>query len=292
MNKYFFIVNPVAGSGRTKANFEQVKAKLEEEGIPFSFEYTTGKNHAFELAKKALEDGFENVISVGGDGTAGEVASALVNSGVSMGILPFGTGNDFARSLRLPTEPMAALKVILDGSFHAIDAAEANGIPFLNVAGTGFDVDVIIYTEKFKKKFNGALPYMLGIFQSLLHLKPATFTVTADGESFTQRGLLFDACNGAFFAGGLNVAPLAAYNDGMLDVCILKDISIPSFLMLLPRFAKGKHLDSKHIVYFKAKEVKVESDRECLLNLDGELGSSTPVTFKILPGALNMLLGK
>lgn len=292
MNKYFFIVNPVAGSGRTKANFDQVKAALEQKGIPFSFEYTTGKNHAFELAKKAIAEGYENIISVGGDGTANEIASALVNSGANMGILPFGTGNDFARSLGLSTDPIKAMETVIYGKPHPIDAAEANGIPFLNVAGTGFDVDVIIYTEKFKKRFNGALPYLLGIFQSLLHLKPATFTVTADGETFTERALLFDACNGAFFAGGLNVAPLAAYNDGMLDVCILKNLSIPAFLMLLPRFAKGKHLNSKHIMYFKAKEITVESDRECLLNLDGELGSSTPVTFKILPNALNMLLGE
>ena len=290
MTDCYFIVNPVSGSGRAKAQFDEVRAELCRRGMPCRFDYTAGRDHARQLAAAALLRGETRIISVGGDGTANEVASALINTDAAMGILPFGTGNDFARALGLPTEAIAALDAVLCSSIRKVDAATAKDKVFINVAGTGFDVDVILYTEKFKRRLNGMLPYMLGIFQSLIHLRTLRFSITADGEHFDEEALLFDACNGSRFAGGINVAPLASVQDGMLDVCILRRLSIPGFLMLLPRFVKGQHIDSKHIRYLKAREITVESSTECTLNLDGELGSSTPVTFRILPGALNMLL--
>lgn len=180
------------------------------------------------------------------------------------------------------------------GKGHARELAEeASGKGcqrVISVGGTGFDVDVIINTEKFKKRFNGMLPYMLGIFQSLMHLKPVTFEITADGESFTERALLFNACNGTHFAGGMHVAPMASPYDGLLDVCILRTISIPQFLLLLPRYTRGTHTASRHVRYFKAKEIAVRCDSENIINLDGELDSSTPVTFKVLPGAIKLAL--
>ena len=263
----FFIVNPVSGSGKSRKLFEELLPQIERSGRSFEWRYTTGKGHARELAEEASRKGCQRVISVGGDGTANEVAAALIGSDTEMGILPFGTGNDFAK-----------------------DAAMANDKPFINVSGTGFDVDVIINTEKFKKRFNGMLPYMLGIFQSLMHLKPVTFEITADGESFTERALLFNACNGTHFAGGMHVAPMASPYDGLLDVCILRAISIPQFLLLLPRYTRGAHTASRHVRYFKAKEIAVRCDSENIINLDGELDSSTPVTFKVLPGAIKLAL--
>lgn len=253
----FFIVNPVSGSGKSRKLFEELLPQIERSGRSFEWRYTTGKGHARELAEEASRKGCQRVISVGGDGTANEVAAALIGSDTEMGILPFGTGNDFAKAVGLPTDPDAALEAALYGQVRPVDAAMANDKPFINVGGTGFDVDVIINTEKFKKRFNGMLPYMLGIFQSLMHLKPVTFEITADGESFTERALLFNACNGTHFAGGMHVAPMASPYDGLLDVCILRAISIPQFLLLLPRYTRGAHTASRHVRYFKAKEIAV-----------------------------------
>lgn len=286
----FFIVNPVSGSGKSRKLFEELLPQIERSGRSFEWRYTTGKGHARELAEEASRKGCQRVISVGGDGTANEVAGALIGSDTEMGILPFGTGNDFAKAVGLPTDPDAALRAALYGEARPVDAAMANDKPFINVSGTGFDVDVIINTEKFKKRFNGMLPYMLGIFQSLMHLKPVTFEITADGESFTERALLFNACNGTHFAGGMHVAPMASPYDGLLDVCILRAISIPQFLLLLPRYTRGAHTASRHVRYFKAKEIAVRCDSENIINLDGELDSSTPVTFKVLPGAIKLAL--
>ena len=286
----FFIVNPASGSGKAKKLFDGLLPRIERSGRSFEWRYTTGKGHARELAEEAAKRGCRRVISVGGDGTANEVAGALIGSDTEMAILPFGTGNDFAKAVGLPTDPDAALDAALYGAARPVDAAMANDKPFINVGGTGFDVDVILNTEKFKKRFNGMLPYMLGIFKSLMHLKPLTFEITADGESFTERALLFNACNGTHFAGGMHVAPMASPNDGLLDVCILRAISVPQFLMLLPRYTRGAHMASRHIRYFKAESIAVRCDSENLINLDGELDSSTSVTFRVLPGALRLAL--
>jgi len=229
-------------------------------------------------------------VAVGGDGTVNEVASVLANTGAVMGILPFGTGNDLAQSLHLPLETEEAVATLLSAAPCSMDAALAGETLFINVAGFGFDVDVVRYTEKYKKRMKGMLPYLFGILQSLLHLKPIDVMVEPEGgEPFRTTALLFSACNGRQFAGGIKVAPLADLSDGLLDICILKGIGRPAFLKLLPRYIKGEHLDSKHIVYFKAKSVTANAPAGLCLNLDGELGETTPVTFRSLPGALRIL---
>ena len=290
MSKYYFIVNPVAGSGRAREWFEQAAKELTCRGVDFSFDYTQGVGHGAQLAKAALERGEEAIVSVGGDGTAREIAGSLMHTGVPMGVFPFGTGNDFGSALGLKVDPMGALEDLLRARPAAIDAAAANDTVFINAAGTGFDVDVIRNTEKYKRRFNGMLPYMLGIFKSLLDLKWDHFIITADGETFEEDAILIDACNGTRLAGGIKVAPAAELNDGLLDVCIVRKLGRLGVLRVLPSVVKGKHLASPHVRYLKARELRLESTRENTLNLDGELGSSTPVTFKILPGALTLLL--
>lgn len=288
--KYYFIVNPVAGSGRSGEWFTQAAAELTRRGIDYSFDYTTGKDNATALARAAIERGEEAVVSVGGDGTAREVAAGLAGTGVSMGIFPFGTGNDFASALGLRVDAIGAMEDLLCARPTPIDAAMANDKLFINAAGTGFDVDVIRNTEKFKRRFNGMLPYMLGIIQSILHLKQYRFTITANGETFCEEGILIDACNGTRLAGGIKAAPVALQNDGLLDVCLVKKLNRLGVLRELPKVVMGRHLESPHVRYFKAAEIRLESDKDTVLDLDGELGSSTPVTFKILPGALRLLL--
>jgi len=290
MSGYYFVVNPASGSGKAKKRFEDIRELLAARGVKYAFDYTTGHGCATRLARDAIAAGYDRIISVGGDGTANEVAAAMIGSPAAMGILPFGTGNDFARALGIPADSEGALSVALLGEVRPVDAATANGLPFINVAGTGFDVDVILYTEKYKKKLNGMLPYMLGVLQALLRLRAFDVTITANGETSTERAILFNACNGTHFAGGMNLAPLASPNDGLLDICLLREMTKLQFLLLLPRYIKGAHLDSPHVRYFKADEVRVECGVENTLNMDGELASSLPADFKALPEALRLLL--
>ena len=288
--RYYFIVNPISGSGRGKREFEQARALLEAAGACYAFVSTQYHAHAKELARAALAAGERCIVAVGGDGTVNEVASVLAGTGAAMGILPFGTGNDFSQALQIPQDTAGAVAALLSAAPRRVDAARSNDAFFVNVSGFGFDVDVVRYTEKYKKRFNGMLPYLLGVMQSLLHLRPIPVRVEPEeGECFDTTALLFSACNGTQFAGGMHLAPLSDPADGLLDICILKGIGRIAFLQLLPRYIKGEHLGSKHIVYFKARRVTAAAEAGLTLNLDGELGSATPVTFEALPGALTIL---
>ena len=140
MDKLYFIVNPVSGSGRGRRDFARVEALLRERGAAYEAVYSEHPGHAVALARAAVEAGERCIIAVGGDGTVNEVASVLVNTGVVMGVLPFGTGNDLARVAGFPEDPEAAVDTLLAGRTRRMDAGMANDRFFLNVSGFGFDV--------------------------------------------------------------------------------------------------------------------------------------------------------
>lgn len=288
--KIFFIVNPIAGSGRSAEKFNDVRRLLDEKGVEYEALYTERPRHAPELTRRALDMGAEYIAAVGGDGTMQEVAGALLHTGVKLAMLPFGTGNDFASSLNIPKDPAALVELLMNGEARDIDGAMANSMFFINVSGFGFDTQVVIYTEKFKKRFTGMVAYMLGVLQTLLHLDPVKVRLTApdmDGE--TEEVLFVAACNGDRFAGGMHLAPESRSDDGLLDICVLRKMNIFNFISLLPRFIKGRHLDSPFVRYFRTPWLVCEAERDTILNIDGELGSGTPVKFVSLPGALRVV---
>ena len=290
MEKIYFIVNPIAGAGRSAKCFKEVRDLLDSKGIDYGIAISEYSGHAIELTKTALAAGESRIVAVGGDGTVNEVASALVGSEAVMGILPFGTGNDLCRTLDIPSDPEDALEVLLANHVRKMDAGTANGRFFLNVSGLGFDVDVLLSTEKFKKRFNGMLPYMLGLLQALFTLKRTTVKVRNGEELLDLDVLVLVAANGRYFGGGMMPAPDADLFDGKLDICIIKSMPKLRVLSVLSRFVKGKHLDIKEVLYFQADEITVETSQAHMLELDGEVCESTPVVFRLLPGALPMLV--
>lgn len=286
----YFIVNPIAGGGAAAEKFERVRRILEEKKVEYGFCFTEGAGQSTALADKAYEDGERFIIAVGGDGTINEVASSLyTKEDAVMGICPFGTGNDFARVLGLSADPDIAANTLLSGTPVLVDMGLANGKPFINVGGLGFDVDVVINTERYKGRFKGMLPYLLGLVRSMTHLKPTPVRITADGKVIEENVLLLAVGNGSHFGGGMAALPEANAQDGLFDVCVVKGVNFFTFISLLPLFIKGKHLGKKPVTYFKAKEVSVECEKKPI-QLDGELGEYAPVTYKILPGALKVTL--
>lgn len=288
----YFIVNPIAGGGKAKEKFNSLIRYLREKKADFGFCETTAPGQSTELADKAYERGERFIVAVGGDGTINEVASSLYKrSDAVMGICPFGTGNDFARVLSLSTEPDEAARVLLEGAPAPVDMGMAGEKPFTNVGGLGFDVDVVINTEKYKRRFHGMIPYLFGVMKSLLHLRSVPVTITADGQSIREDVTICSVGNGSHIGGGMAALPNADAQDGLFDVCVVKKVGLLTLLKLLPLFIKGKHLGKKQVKYFRAKEVTIECDR-CPMQLDGELGQYAPVTFRVLPGALRIMLPK
>lgn len=292
MKKYFFVVNPVSGGGKGRPMFEQAMLYLDEKGVEYSYKYTSYAKEAYSIVREAIERGEKNIVAAGGDGTVREVASMLSNTGIVMGILPLGTGNDLAFCLNIPSDPRKAVDILLEDNPRAIDAGMANDMFFINVAGFGFDVDVIKNTEKYKRKFSGMVPYMLGILRTMFHLDGFDVIIDINGVQNSYKALMVSVCNGTRLGGGMNISPLSEQDDGLFDVMVLRKVNLIRFLRLLVPFVKGRHIGIREFDFYKAKEVRCQSSVPFELNLDGDLDSCTPVTFSILPKAVEMLLPK
>ena len=289
MERYCLISNRVAGSGSAGAYIDRVKALMENRGVDFEIRETQYPGHATELAKAAVDEGFDVIVAVGGDGTLRETALSVVHTDRVLGLLPCGTGNDYARPLGIPTDAEAALDILLNGETRTVDAGMANDQIFFNIAGFGFDVDVLDYTEEFKPKCrNGETAYRLGCLKAVLGLKLRRSTLTFPDGTIERNVLMAAGGVGTHFGGGMNVLPESDMSDGLLDVCIAHDVKRIGVLKLLPKFIKGKHLGLKCITYRKATEVSVVCDPVSRIEVDGERMDGTPVTFRILPGALKV----
>ena len=291
MDKPYFIVNPVSGSGLAAQKFKELSELLKSRGVDFTFDYTTAPHNATELARAAIARGQKLIAAVGGDGTLNEVAAATIGTDAVLAVLPFGTGNDFTKVMGFAKDVEGAADTLANGVVRNADAAEVNGHTFVNVAGLGFDVATLIATEKYKKRFNGMFPYMLGVFETLAHLKAIPLTIEHDGVTEQYNAHIMSIGNGQYVGGGMRAVPMADPFDGMLDICFVEKVRFTKFVRLLPQFIKGTYVSHTDVVHhIRTTEIKVTCPESCTLQLDGEVGLSTPAVFRILPGALKVLL--
>ena len=287
-----FIYNPVAGNGIATQTFEKMRALLDSRGITYSCATSEYAGHACELASTAKNGPYDCVVAVGGDGTAREVAIQLFDSEMPFSILPCGTGNDLARALKIPSEPEAVLNMLVGNTPRTMDAGSLNGKPFINIAGFGFDVDVLMYTERYKKRFRGSAAYMLGLIHAVKDLRLRRVRIETDeGEVFESNALVVAAGNGTHFGGGMNVTPRADPHDGLFDICIISDVKRRTVFQVLSRFVKGKHLGLPITSYFTTTGFTAYSDPPSPLNYDGEITGQTPAVFKIIPNAVRVISG-
>lgn len=285
------IWNPVAGNGAAVSAYQLVTDTLAERGIPFTSEKSEYAGNATELAKAAVENGAKKIVVLGGDGTIREVAIAMMNTNIPLGIISCGTGNDIIRALQIPNEPLAALDIALNGQVRDMDAAMANDLLYFNVAGFGFDVDVLRYVEIYKKRMkNGSLAYMRGLLTALLRLNSRKTKISWPEGSMEAEVLIIAAGNGTHFGGGMKVTPKADPFDGLLDICIINNVSKLNAYLILPKFLKGEHLTTKYVTYFKTTELTAVCEPASLLDVDGDILPGTPVTFKILPKSIRVVV--
>ena len=280
------ICNPTAGNGRGKKEGIKIDETLRRQGRACRLLLTEYPGHATALAKRAIEDGAELVLSVGGDGTAYEVASGLLGSSMPLGIIPAGTGNDFVKTIGVPMQPEKALEHVLSHPAKKTDVGEMNGKMFLNEIGTGFDVSVLDYAAKAKKYCRGLLPYLYGVIKTMFRFRsiPITFSVD-DGESVTLDAFVAGAANGGMIGGGIPIAPEATADDGLLDVVIVEKVERKKLISRLIGLMQGKILSFPETHFFRAQSVSFSAP-DMRVNVDGEIVSEKAVSARVLPGAL------
>lgn len=292
MKPLHFIYNPLAGNGISERTFSKLRSLLDERGLEYSFAVSEYAGHARELAKNARNGDYKCVVAVGGDGTIHEVATQLAGSEMPFSFLPCGTGNDLARALNIPPEPEILIDMLISKEPRPMDLGTVNDMLFINEAGFGFDVDVLIYTERYKKRFGGSTAYILGLINAVKDLRLRKVRIETDeGETLERNALVVAAGNGTHIGGGMNITPLASTSDGLFDVCIMSDVKRRTVFQVLSRFIKGKHLGLPITTYFTTSGFTAYSDPPSPLNIDGEITGSTPAVFRIIPDAIKVIAG-
>jgi YegS/Rv2252/BmrU family lipid kinase len=281
------IANPVSRRGRGAKYAELVAAELDSRGLPHRLCLTDNPLHATKIAKQAAEAGEKLVLCVGGDGTLSEVAGGLCGSETALGIIPAGTGDDFARYLGLPQDPLKALDIALCGGERVIDLGLANGRVFINIAGSGIDVSVLRHTLFYKRFLHGLPAYVLGVLRAVTTFAPAETEIIANGETVRRKCMLVNVANGRFFGGGMMVAPEADASDGLFDVHYVDELTRMKVLSLLAGFIKGTYVRHSFVHSFRCEELTVRYG-DSSLQMDGEITTGNPVTYKLLKSALRV----
>lgn len=273
MDKILFVVNPIAGGGRSKKIIDDIKDIMDESSREYNIVWTMKAREGIRLSRKGIEKGFRTIVAVGGDGTVNEIALGILEAGKGrLGIIPSGTGNDLARSLNIPFSIEGAIKLILEGEEKYIDIGIVNNKLFLNIASIGFDAEVVRNTQMIKKKIKSSIAYTISVIYTFINFKNRKISLEVDGELVEEDAFLVAIGNGRYYGGGIPILPRAFMDDGYLHICIIKDVSKLIFLRYFLKILKGRHEEIKsHVSFLKAKNIKVTTKGKTYLNVDGEI---------------------
>lgn len=294
MKKARIIYNPTAGREAFQKELPNVLQRLEKAGFETSTHATTGEGDATEAAKAAAEKHFHMIVIAGGDGTLNEAIQGISEQDFkpTIGYIPTGTTNDFARALSIPQHIEKAVDIILKGKTMSLDVGKVNNQYFINIAGGG-DLTELTYDVPIKlKTVLGRLAYYIKGIELLPSLKPAPVKIEYDGGMIEEDIMLFLIANTNSVGGFEKLAPDAKINDGLFDLIILKKVNLADFIRLATLALRGTHLESEDIVYAQTKYVKVTPYQQMQLNIDGEYGGLLPGEFINLKQHINFRVPK
>jgi diacylglycerol kinase (ATP) len=290
---YYFIVNKTSGNGKGLRVWKKIEKLLQEKQVDYQVRFTERPKHAVEIAKMVSSETCDAVVAVGGDGTVHDVANGLIDSNIPLGVIPAGSGNDFARALEIPMDYNKALERILMGKQRKIDIGRIGSEYCITVTGIGFDGNVahVNNTAKYKKWLNsirlGELSYGLSFLHVLLKYRPVNIELKIDGKSLVFFNVwLIAIANIPNYGGGIRICPDACYHDGLFDICIVHNMTKWNLLLTFPRAFKGKHVLHPGVTMIKGKHVKVTSKLPVIVQSDGEPLTETPVNITIQKEAL------
>jgi len=270
--------------------------EIRRQGHSLEVRVTWESGDAARYASEAVRDGVDVIVAAGGDGTVNEVVQGVLStsnpSDSAVAVVPFGTANDFAAGCGIPLgDPLAALRLAATGSAVAIDVGKANDQYFVNVASGGFGAEVTAQTPPQLKKAIGGAAYSLMGLVTAAKMSPHHCRVTLpDGTTRQGNVLVMTVANGRQCGGGQQVAPRALLNDGLLDFTIVHDVDLNSFGQVLAELMTLGDESNEFVSYAQLSSLKIESDNDLQVNLDGEPVRASAYEFSILPQAIRFVL--
>ena len=292
------ILNPAAGRDRALAHAADLNASLKERFGTVEIVLSVGPGDCEEAAKRAVADGVDVLFVGGGDGTLNEAVNGVAAAtggleAVVFGIVPLGTGNDFAQTLGLPVDVDRAVELLRQQRVVTVDLGRLNGRLFVNVSGGGFIAEVSDAVTPLMKSIAGRLAYLVGGVQTLLDFDPLRITLRADPGShrIETAAYAFAVCNARQIGGGRLIAPSALIDDGLLDVCVIENMPTLEFVGLLRKVSGGDHISDPRVRYLRASTVTIGFERPVLVNTDGEVLEASSCDYSVLPRAARFLAG-
>jgi len=287
------IVNPAAGCSRGVAAAAMAAEEFARAGWEVSQALTQGPGDAIELARAAAEAGCDAVLACGGDGTLSQVLAGLLDSGIPAGIIPAGTGNDFARTIGLSRHPRHAARQLLRGKVASIDLLQVNdgALWSVNVMGLGFDAQVTLRMNGRTGSGAGLATYLIAVARELITYRPTRLRVTVDGETWQGPAVLLAVANARSYGAGMKIAPMAEVDDGRLDVVLVEHIGRLELLYNFPRVFRGTHTSHPAVHIWRGTQVAIETlDGPAPVLVDGDVQCRTPLTVRVSPGRARLLM--
>lgn len=251
----------------------------------------SSRDECCRLAREAARDA-GIVLAAGGDGTVSLVASAVAGAEAVLAVLPFGRGNDFARTLGMRLDVAGAVEDILAGRPRPMDLGylEGTDTTFVNVCGIGFDAAVAERVNRRRGRLSGAAAYTVCLLAELAALRPLNLHVCLDGQAIETTATLVAVANARSYGGGMRIAPEAQLDDGLLDVCVVRIANRARFLANFPKVFRGTHLRHPLVDLYRARGVSIGTQEHAPVMVDGDLWGRAPVTFGLRPKALRVVV--
>ena len=289
--KIKIIVNPNAGGGKGRRLFPVIRQKLLDRKMSFHLQFADSAEHVTQLCRQAQREGYNFIISCGGDGTHHRALQAMVGSRFILGFMPLGTGNDFPANLGIREDLDFTCDLLLKGKIRKIDVIQVDSGEYLaGVGGIGFDSEVNAMANRIRRFVGGRGAYLFPVLLKTLTYRPKEISLQADNERRQGNILMVAFGNIKSYGKGMQITPLAEPDDGLLDICWIDPVNAFRLLRFFPKVFSGEHLEMPEVHYYRSTNVRVESLDAMDLYGDGEFICKTPFTLHVVPQALRVLV--
>jgi YegS/Rv2252/BmrU family lipid kinase len=306
-NIWMVIVNPKAGSGRGLKDWPIISNQMYNSGLRFTCVFTEHKYHAIELTVKAVNDGFKNIVAIGGDGTIHEVVNGLFiqkavpTKDICLAVIPTGTGNDWIRMYGISKTYSEAVRSLVKKKTVIQDVAKVDFYEtrvkhtryMANVAGLGFDAVVNLKYNRLKDDGKyGKWLYIRSTINTFLGFRSQKFTIIVDGEPY-YNGMVFSGAVGIgkFNGGGMQQTPKASVDDGLMDLTIIRKMSKFRVISNFKLLYSGHIYDIPKVMHAQAKKIEIETWPESRIEIDGEAVGTSPFCFELVPKCIKVVVG-